>query len=201
MLYRLNAQSAPLEEALREVGVAYQVRGAAAFFDRTEVRDLLAYLKICAEPEDEVSLARVVNVPARGLGDASLERAHRFAQEQRLPLVEALRRADQIPDLPHGAAARMRAFAGLVDGYARAFEARPIADVARELVAEVDLYGHVRAGVKSADAAQRRVDAIGSLCAPSRRGPRGPRGGRRSGTTSPSWRSTRVRRSRRAGRA
>jgi len=163
VLYRLNAQSRPIEEALREAQVPYRVRGGPAFFDRAEVRDLLAYLKVCTHPTDEVSLARVVNVPARGLGDASVERIHAWATERGVTLFEALSRAPEAADLPRGAADRMMAFAALIERYAAAFREGPIGDVARRLVAEVDLNSHARAGVKSAEAAQRKVDAIDSL--------------------------------------
>jgi DNA helicase-2/ATP-dependent DNA helicase PcrA len=163
VLYRLNAQSRPIEEALREQSVPYHVHGGPAFFDRAEVRDLLAYLKLCAHRDDEVALARIVNVPVRGLGDASLERVHAWATEQRLPLFEALRRGGEVPGLPRGASDHMLAFVDLVERYAFAFERQPIGDVARRLVAEVDLQAHARAGVKSAEAAQRRVEAIDSM--------------------------------------
>jgi ATP-dependent DNA helicase UvrD/PcrA len=163
VLYRLNAQSRPIEEALREASVPYHVHGGPAFFDRAEVRDLLAYLKVCANREDEIALGRIVNVPARGLGDATLERVHAFATEERLPLFEALRRGAEVKDLAKGAADRMLAFVDLVERYAFAFERQPIAEVAKQLVAEVDLHAHARAGVKSADAAQRKVEAIDSV--------------------------------------
>jgi len=163
VLYRLNAQSRPIEEALREASVPYRVSGGPAFFDRAEVRDLLAYLKVCVQREDDVSLSRIVNVPARGLGDATLERVHAFATARGVPLFEALRRSGEVPDLPRGAADRMLAFVDLVDRYAFAFDRQPIGEVARRLVAEVDLYAHARAGVKSAEAAQRKVEAIESM--------------------------------------
>jgi len=163
VLYRLNAQSRPIEEALREASVPYRVSGGPAFFDRAEVRDLLAYLKVCVQREDDVSLSRIVNVPARGLGDATLERVYAFATARGVPLFEALRRSGEVPDLPRGAADRMLAFVDLVDRYAFAFDRQPIGEVARRLVAEVDLYAHARAGVKSAEAAQRKVEAIESM--------------------------------------
>jgi DNA helicase-2/ATP-dependent DNA helicase PcrA len=163
VLYRLNAQSRPIEEALREASVPYHVHGGPAFFDRSEVRDLLAYLKVCARPDDEVSLARVVNVPARGIGDASLERAQAWALGRDVPLLEALRRAAEVDDLPRGAAERMSGFVDLVDRYAAAFRQQPIGEVARRLVDEVDLWSHARAGVKSAEAAQRKVDALDAM--------------------------------------
>jgi DNA helicase-2/ATP-dependent DNA helicase PcrA len=163
VLYRLNAQSRPIEEALREIGVPYHVSGGPSFFDRAEVRDLLAYLKICASPQDEVSLARVVNVPARGIGDASLERLHGWAVQHRLHLFDALGRAAEVEGLPRAAAERMTEFAALVRRYAAAFREGPLGETARRLVAEVDLYAHARSTVKSLDAGARKVDAIDSL--------------------------------------
>jgi DNA helicase-2/ATP-dependent DNA helicase PcrA len=163
VLYRLNAQSRPVEEALREIGVAHRVHGGPAFFDRAEVRDLLAYLKICTVPHDEVSLSRVVNVPARGIGDASIEKLHAWAVEQRLDLFDALERAGEAPGLPRAAAERMAEFAALVRRYGEAFRAGPLGEVARRLVAEVDLFAHARSTVKSADAGARKVDALDGL--------------------------------------
>jgi len=163
VLYRLNAQSRPFEEALREAAVPYHVRGGPAFFERAEVRDLLAYLKACAEPQDEVSLARIVNVPARGIGDTSLERVHAWSLEHGVGLFEGLRRAEANPGLPRGAANRMLAFVELMERYALAFERQPIGEVARRLVSEVDLCSHARATVKSAEAATRKVESIDSV--------------------------------------
>jgi DNA helicase-2/ATP-dependent DNA helicase PcrA len=160
VLYRLNAQSRPLEEALREASIPHAVHGGPAFFDRAEVRDLLAYLKVCVAPHDEVSLARIVNVPPRGIGDASLERVHAWAVERGVHLFEALRRAPEVPDLARGAAERMAAFVALVERHRARFEGGRPAEAARALAAEVDLYGHARASVQSFEAGQRKVDAI-----------------------------------------
>jgi DNA helicase-2/ATP-dependent DNA helicase PcrA len=163
ILYRLNAQSRPLEEALREAQLPYAVHGGPAFFDRSEVRDLLAYLKVCVAPQDEVSLARIVNTPARGIGDASLERVHHWAVKKGIPLFDALALAAQVPELPRGAAERIAAFVGLVERHrARFAEGKP-AEAARALVAEVDLFGHARSSVQSFEAGQRKVDALEGL--------------------------------------
>jgi DNA helicase-2/ATP-dependent DNA helicase PcrA len=160
VLYRLNAQSRPVEEALRAADMPHAVHGGPAFFDRSEVRDLLAYLKVCVAPRDEVSLARIVNVPARGIGDASLERVHARAVAEGLPLFEALARAGEVPDLPRGAAERIAAFVALVEKYRARFAEGKVAEAARALVAEVDLPGHARGSVQSFEAGQRKVDAL-----------------------------------------
>ncbi len=163
VLFRLNAQSRPIEEALREASIPYAVHGGQAWFDRAEVRDLLAYLKVCVQPEDEVSLARIVNVPARGIGDASMERVHAWAVSRGVHLFEALRRAAEVPDLPRGAAERIAPFVALVERFrARFAEGRP-GEAARSLVAEVDLHGHARSSVGSFEAGQRKVDAIDGI--------------------------------------
>jgi DNA helicase-2/ATP-dependent DNA helicase PcrA len=163
VLYRLNAQSRPIEEALREASIPHTVHGGPAFFDRSEVRDLLAYLKVCVAPQDEVSLARIVNVPARGIGDASLERVHAWAVSRGVHLFDALALAAEVPGLPRGAAERIAAFVGLVERYRARFEAGRPAEAARALVAEVDLYGHARASVQSFEAGQRKVDALDGI--------------------------------------
>jgi DNA helicase-2/ATP-dependent DNA helicase PcrA len=163
VLYRLNAQSRPVEEALREASVPHTVHGGPAFFDRAEVRDLLAYLKVCVAPQDEVSLARIVNVPPRGIGDASLERVHAWAVERGVHLFDALACAAEVPGLARGAAERIAPFVSLVERHrARFAQGRP-AEAARALVAEVDLYGHARASVQSFEAGQRKVDALDGI--------------------------------------
>ena len=163
VLYRLNAQSRPIEEALREGSVPYTVHGGPAFFDRSEVRDLLAYLKVCVAPNDEVSLARILNVPPRGIGDASVERVHAWAVQKGVPLFDALALAAEVPDLPRGAAERIAAFVALVERHRARFEQGRPADAARALAAEVDLYGHARASVQSFEAGQRKVDALDGI--------------------------------------
>src|SRR5206468_12983815 len=72
VLYRTNAQSRPLEEAFRFRGIPYPLIGAVSFYERREVKDLLAYLRLVANPADDGACSRIVNVPRRGLGDASL---------------------------------------------------------------------------------------------------------------------------------
>jgi DNA helicase-2/ATP-dependent DNA helicase PcrA len=141
----------------------HQVHGGSAFFDRAEVRDLLAYLKVCITPEDETSLARIVNVPARGIGDATLEKVHGFAVQEGLHLYQALGRAAEVPGLSKGAPEKIAEFVALVErSRARFAEGRPL-EAARALVAEVDLYAWARMSVQSAEAGQRKVDGIDGI--------------------------------------
>ena len=74
ILFRTNQQSRPLETALRAAGVRYHLIGGQSFFDRREIKDFLAYLKMFLNPHDDISLLRIANVPARGLSDVTMER-------------------------------------------------------------------------------------------------------------------------------
>jgi len=163
VLYRLNAQSRPVEEALRETQMPHQVHGGSAFFDRSEVRDLLAYLKVVATPDDETSLARIVNVPTRGIGDASVEKVHAHAVAHGLPLLTALRQADRVEGLVRGASDKIADFVALVDRTRAAFRGGDLLAAARGLVAELDLYAWARGSVSSAEAGQRKVDGIDGI--------------------------------------
>src|SRR6267143_563788 len=92
ILYRTNAQSRPLEEAFRFRGIPYRLIGAISFYERREVKDLLGYLRLIANPADDEAFLRVVNVPRRGIGDASLALLGRAAAGWQKPLLEAARR-------------------------------------------------------------------------------------------------------------
>ncbi len=99
VFYRTNAQSRVLEEVFVKAGLPYKVVGGVKFYDRREVKDLLAYLRAVVNPLDEVSLRRVLNVPRRGVGDTSERTVERFKNEEGIPYGEALRRAGEIPGL------------------------------------------------------------------------------------------------------
>ncbi|HYT26601.1 MAG TPA: DNA helicase PcrA [Actinomycetota bacterium] len=99
VFYRTNAQSRVLEEVFVKAGLPYKVVGGVKFYDRREVKDLLAYLKATVNPLDTVSLRRVLNVPRRGIGETSERAIDRFAAEEGIPFAEALRRAGEVPGL------------------------------------------------------------------------------------------------------
>jgi DNA helicase-2/ATP-dependent DNA helicase PcrA len=95
VLYRTNAQSRVVEEAFMRLGVPYKVVGGTRFYDRREIKDAMAYLRAVINPADEVSVKRVLNVPKRGIGDASVAKLDSFAAAEGIAFVEALRRADE----------------------------------------------------------------------------------------------------------
>ncbi len=115
VLYRTNAQSRPLEEAFRFRGIPYRLIGAISFYERREVKDLLAYLRLIANPADDEAFLRVVNVPRRGIGDASLTVLARAAAGWQRPLLDSARRASTLADLRPNVREALAGVAALVD--------------------------------------------------------------------------------------
>ena len=96
ILYRTNAQSRVIEEVLRNAGIPYFIFGGLRFYERKEIKDLIAYLRLTIYPDDEISLRRVINLPTRGIGATSLEKLAKFAEANRLSLLEAAARSNEI---------------------------------------------------------------------------------------------------------
>lgn len=113
ILYRLNALSRNLEGALRDEGIPYRIFGGMRFYDRKEIKDVLAYLRLIAFPQDDLSLSRIINVPRRGIGDTTLETLERLASEHRVSQLEICARAGEFADLSR-AAGRLAVFAALI---------------------------------------------------------------------------------------
>src|SRR5439155_11271640 len=99
VLYRTNAQSRPLEEAFRFRGIPYRLVGAVSFYERREVKDVLAYLRLIANPADDEAFARIVHVPRRGLGDGSLTLLVRSATQCGKRILAGDRAAERILDV------------------------------------------------------------------------------------------------------
>lgn len=96
VLYRTNAQSRVLEEVLLKSNIPYRVVGGIKFYERKEIKDLLAYLRLVVNPDDDLSLRRVINVPRRGIGEGTMEKIVRYAEEKELSLYRALLEAEQM---------------------------------------------------------------------------------------------------------
>ena len=114
VLYRMNAQSNALEYAFKRNGVPYKIIGGTKFFDRAEVKDMLAYLCVINNPTDDLRLRRIVNVPARKIGAATMDKAQVIATEESLPLMEVLRRAGDYPQLK-ASTGKLTGFTEMID--------------------------------------------------------------------------------------
>ena len=114
VLYRTNAQSNALEYACKRSGVPYKIYGGLKFFDRAEVKDMLAYLCVINNPTDDLRLRRIVNVPARKIGQTTVDKAQTIATQYGLTLYDVFRRANEFPELK-SAAVRLIAFTDMIE--------------------------------------------------------------------------------------
>jgi DNA helicase-2/ATP-dependent DNA helicase PcrA len=151
ILLRANHLTRAIEEALVEERIPYQVSGGMSFFERQEVRDMVSYLKLAANPDDDTSLLRIVNTPRRGIGKKALEKATEIAASRHCSLFSALSALASGPaDGAAGVEEKMRTavaeFTGMVAEYRQKFlSGKKMADTLRELVEEIDYWGHLLA--------------------------------------------------------
>jgi DNA helicase-2/ATP-dependent DNA helicase PcrA len=145
VLYRTNAQSRAFEEAFRRAGIPYRLIGATSFYERREVKDLLAYLRLAANPADDEAFLRAVSVPKRGLGDTSITLLLEAAAQWRKPLLEAARLADGIADLRPNARSAFRAFAALIDRIAAFAATGTPAEILEEVIRATEYESHLLA--------------------------------------------------------
>ncbi len=161
VLYRTNAQARALEDALRRAGVPYQVVGSVRFYERREIQDVLAYLRLISNPRDAVAFDRVVNYPRRGVGLTTLEHLRRWADSQGASLLEAAARADEVPDIRAAGARGLMHFAALIQRFSvRALQA-DIGELLEELLEDLDLMRHLHEeGPEGEDRARNVAELI-----------------------------------------
>jgi DNA helicase-2/ATP-dependent DNA helicase PcrA len=140
VFYRTNALSRVIEDALRAATIPYTIARGTAFYEREEVKNALAYLRVVANPSDDVALARVINTPARGIGKTSLNLIEGRAAERRVPVFEVMREASQIGGLGPRAVASVQKFVEMIDGWtgAGSFLGAAVPTTLHELVERVN---------------------------------------------------------------
>ncbi len=138
ILYRANFLSRSFEEVLIERGIPYVVVGSLAFFARMEVKDLLAYLRLIFNPEDDIALLRIINTPPRGIGSTTVELLTKAALEKGIPLSQALEVLSQNSQLAGRATRALRNFRDKVEGWRALRDNVPIADLLTKIVSETE---------------------------------------------------------------
>jgi DNA helicase-2/ATP-dependent DNA helicase PcrA len=163
VFYRTNAQSRVFEEVFIRAGIPYKVVGGARFYDRREVRDVLAYLRFVANPADDVALDRIINTPRRGIGDNTVKAVRDFARRERLPFAGALEIADESFGLATRAVHAIAEFRELMTSL-RGVAAGPDSTPTDVIVAVLDGTGYLR-DLERSDELQdeKRVDNVREL--------------------------------------
>ena len=161
VLYRTNAQSRALEDALRREAVPYRLVGAVRFYDRREIRDLMAYLKLIANPADEEAFRRAIAVPRRGIGEASVDVVAGIARRENIPILEAAAAENLLSELRSATRKALADFAALVSGL-RARAAETSVDVLlQDLISAIRYVEHLQSD--SPETLRDRMDNVGSL--------------------------------------
>jgi DNA helicase-2/ATP-dependent DNA helicase PcrA len=171
ILYRSNIQSKILEEELRTAEVPYVMYGGQQFFERKEVKDVIAYLRVALNRRDELALRRIINYPARGIGATTVEKLVLAAQAAHTTMWEALEvvaspeAAEPAERTVHGAARNgILELVHVIKRCSAALEAgQGVVDVAKALIEDIKLYDDLRAAAASQSAAQRRIDNVTGL--------------------------------------
>lgn len=125
ILYRTNAQSRAIEEILVRNHIPYTVVGAVRFYDRQEIKDVIAYLKLVYNGQDGISFNRIINVPRRGIGKTSIERLEEYADQNNISMLEAAAQADRVANLPPKSVSALKQFASLVASWQQ-YAAKPV---------------------------------------------------------------------------
>jgi len=151
ILYRTNAQSRAIEDTFRAFGLAYQIVGGVSFYQRREVKDTLAYLRLIRNPQDAFALGRVVNTPPRGLGDKSRAALLAFAREREISLGEALTEAGQIPNIQKRQQEALMGFGRLMERLRAEAERLELPRLIDEVVAQAGFTAYLRDGTEEGE--------------------------------------------------
>jgi len=168
VLFRTNQQSRPLETALRQAGVRYHVVGGQSYFDRREIKDFLAYLRLLVNPDDDISLLRVANVPARGLSDVTMERLLQASQERSCPVFAAMRHTDVQAAFAPNTRQAIERFIQFVERQREKLRARPAVSLrlwAQSFLDEIGYEAELRRSEKNPDTADSRIRNLRDLTA------------------------------------
>lgn len=161
IIYRANIFSRPFEEALRRQRIPYSVVGGTSYFERKEVKDLAAYLKIISNPSDNMSLLRAVNAPKRGIGPSALTVISGYARTNSLNLLDVLGRAADVAGLSQKAAASAVAFFELICRYRDMFnKGREMGKTLKALIDEIDYRDYITHLYKTPEAAYRKIENL-----------------------------------------
>jgi superfamily I DNA/RNA helicase len=172
ILFRTNAQSRPLETALRQAGVRYHLIGGQSFFDRREIRDFLAYLKALINPNDDVSLLRIANVPARGLSDVTMERLLGASHERKCPVFAVMKNPAVTTTFQSRTRESIEGFVELIERTrARlhteglAHDPHALQTLADHFLEEIGYFTELRRSEKKAETAENRVRNLKDIIA------------------------------------
>lgn len=165
ILFRMNTQSRLFEQALREQDIPYRILGGQSFFEKREVKDVLSYMSLFLNPDDDVSLLRVINNPPRGIGNTTIATATEYSIQQDCSIFEALRDKAYLGNLSTRARSAVRAFRDMVDGYTEVVKSDTLnyAAMTTELLADIEFMDYVRRNCRTPEEALAREQTVNDV--------------------------------------
>ena len=164
VLYRSNFQARALEAELRSLQIPYKLSGGTSFFARTEIKDVMSYLRIILNPDDDTAFLRIINTPKRGIGSASLEKLGLFAQEYSISLLSACSHAGLKNALGAKAANTLQDFSEFVERFTRdLYENTDPIPLIRQMIEETGYLDYIKGDSKTPQQKKNRLDNIESL--------------------------------------
>lgn len=161
ILYRTNAQSRIFEESFRRKGIPYKIVGGTRFYDRKEIKDMLAYLKVIINPQDDISIKRIINVPKRSIGDATVNKVQDFAENFELNMWDALAEVRTIPTLTARNVSTIEPFVGLMERFMELSEVIPVSELIKTILEETGYLKQLKESKEIED--KSRIDNLEEL--------------------------------------
>lgn len=143
ILYRINAQSRLFEEGFLRNNIPYKVFGGMQFYQRAEIKDIIAYLSVINNKQDSLNLVRILNVPKRKIGDKSLEKINEFAKENGISVYEALGKADEIATLTANMRITLKEFYGMMEEFREISETETVSELFKQLINKIKYYDYL----------------------------------------------------------
>ncbi len=163
ILYRMNAQSRAIEEALMRHQIPYQIVGGTRFFDRREIKDIVAYLRLIFNPRDDVAFLRIINIPTRKLGPATLQTLKKYATEYNLSMFDILEAVESLEELPATKRMVLSQFREMILKIRAISQTKNISTVIEEVIEQTDFYRYLDDGTNEGEMRKQNVQEIFSV--------------------------------------
>ena len=160
ILYRINAQSRVLEDNLMKQGIAYRIFGGLRFYDRKEIKDIIAYLRLILNPSDDIALKRVINVPKRGIGNTTVDNAESIALGKGSGIFDIISSAGEFGELQR-AASKLTAFAEMINGFRTLAEGMDVSELIQEVIGKSGILAELKE--ENTVEAETRIENIKEL--------------------------------------
>lgn len=161
ILYRTNAQSRIFEEGFLRNNIPYKVFGGMQFYQRAEIKDIIAYLSVINNKQDSLNLTRILNVPKRKIGDKSLEKINEFAKENGISVYEALGKADEISTLTANMRITLKEFYGMMEEFREISETETVSELFKQLIKKIKYYDYLESNYgEEAESRKENVEEL-----------------------------------------